>query len=263
MKHPTSELTGYVDGTLTSPERTVVDTHLQQCASCRHEVGVASAAHDVLRALPAVVAPSDIGLEAIAMATRVSSEITPRVRPFPGRRDTGPRPIWARWTAVAGVAAAIVLLAGIVLPNVGPVDEGLSRTSAMGTDMQNTAPASVVEVIDQDLDVEAIQALALGYRDDAGAPESAASAGPPNEIATTDTKTSPSAVAEAVACLGKAFGPLPAPPTRLLQARYQGTLAIIGVVLTGPGADLPVDTVEVFVASREGCTVVSSTRAKL
>ena len=35
MTHPEELLAGYVDGTLTDPERAVVDAHLPTCERCR------------------------------------------------------------------------------------------------------------------------------------------------------------------------------------------------------------------------------------
>ena len=39
MTHPEELLAGYVDGSLTDPDRPTVDAHLLTCARCRAEVG--------------------------------------------------------------------------------------------------------------------------------------------------------------------------------------------------------------------------------
>jgi putative zinc finger protein len=264
MNHPTSDLAGYVDGTLTPADRARVAAHLEGCASCRREVDAAGAARAALRSLATVAAPADIGLPAIAEAEDAAAN--PNVRPL---RRGAASPVWTRWLAVAGVAAAVALVAGIVLPNVGDLGGGSARNQDRSAGVEvASAPATTVEVLDDDLDVAAIQSLALSYGQggvatDASNPEASAAAGGSTGFTTVSTKRSAAAVERAVSCLETAFGSLPAAPARLLEARYEGEPAVIGVVFTGPGADQPPDTVEIYVASRADCTVVSSTRAAL
>jgi hypothetical protein len=258
MNHPTSQLAAYVDGSLAPSERELVDSHLRSCETCRDEVTSATEARRALRTLAGVVAPSHIGSDAIALAAGRAASTPGTVRALRG----APNPVWSRVAAIAGVAAAIALLAGVVLPSLGDLPAGGGRTAAMDA-VSNLPPATAVEVVDQDLDVDAIQALALGYRDAAAGVESTTSEAGPAGLVVTDTKASPGEVEKAISCLTRAFGPLPAPPARLVQARYQEAPAIIGVVLTGPGNEEPPDTVEIFVASLTDCAVISSTRAPL
>lgn len=256
MTHPTSMFADFVAGTLGPSERAEVDAHLASCAACRREVAAADTARMVLRRLPAVAAPSDVGLAAVAEAERATSDTT--VRPMRGVRTA---PVWTRWAVVAGAAAAIVLVAGIVLPNLGGRTDVAGREDGAAEAEMVATAATTVEILDADLGTEEIQGLATSFRSEQGG---AASTNPPSGVgAPEEVETSPAAVQEAISCLETAFGPLPFAPVRLIEARVDGEPAVIGVVLSGPGADEPADTAEVYVADRRDCSVISSTRAEL
>jgi hypothetical protein len=259
MKHPTTELAEYLDGTLPAEARAVVAAHLDACTTCAEEMRAAEAARIVLRTQPAIVAPPAVGMEAIAEARAAAAALHTRHE----AARWAPHQAWSRWAAVAGVAAGILLLAVIVLPNVGGGDRGGTLTADAEYDAAAMTPAAAVEVIDGDLDIAAIQRLAQGYRVEEAAGAEGPVAGSTESLTVTEVNDSPAAVDEAVACLERAFGPLPAPPARLLEARVDGEPAVLGVVVTGPGAGQPPDTAEVYVARRPACTILSSTRAEL
>jgi hypothetical protein len=73
--------------------------------------------------------------------------------------------------------------------------------------------------------------------------------------------------ADAVTCLDRAF----TEPTgqqapegqlvRVIQARYRGVPAVLGVYLLSPGAGQPADIVRVLVASSRDCSILTSTQA--
>ncbi|MDP9299761.1 MAG: hypothetical protein M3P43_02525, partial [Actinomycetota bacterium] len=73
--------------------------------------------------------------------------------------------------------------------------------------------------------------------------------------------------ADAVACLDRAFtepAGQQAPEgqlVRVIQARYRGTPAVLGVYSIGPGAGQPADVVRVLVASSRDCSILTSTQA--
>ena len=66
-----------------------------------------------------------------------------------------------------------------------------------------------------------------------------------------------------MACLSKAFGQPSGALVRLIQARFQGTPAYIGVYLVGPGAGQPPNRARVFVAAQDGCSIITSAQALL
>ena len=99
MTHPEELLAGYVDGTLSSEDRAVVDAHLSTCERCRREVAQARVAVAALGGLPEAHAPS--GLGARAMAELGSDGGIPK---------TTSAPRWQRWAAPAAAAAAIILV---------------------------------------------------------------------------------------------------------------------------------------------------------
>ena len=74
------------------------------------------------------------------------------------------------------------------------------------------------------------------------------------------------ATGNALACLRAAFETLPGStvplgaPLRLLEARFDGSPAYLGVFAQGPGAGQPADTLYVLAATRPDCTGVSSSR---
>src|SRR5207245_2785662 len=107
-------------------------------------------------------------------------------------------------------------------------------------------------------------AIAEARRRAAGSPAVAAPSGKPGWYRWAGAAAP---FADAVACLGRAFTPttesqgLPGQLVRVIQARFRGTPAILGVYLIGPGAGQPTDIIRVLVASSRGCTILTSTQA--
>jgi Putative zinc-finger len=94
--HPDEALAGLVDGTLSAAERVNLQAHLDGCERCRSEVGLAESAARALRSLPELDAPWGLGRPAIEES-----------------RKRNPAPRFRRISAVAGVAAAAILVAGL------------------------------------------------------------------------------------------------------------------------------------------------------
>ncbi|HXF73443.1 MAG TPA: zf-HC2 domain-containing protein, partial [Actinomycetota bacterium] len=105
MTHPGDELlAAYVDDRLSEPERAAVSAHLDACPTCQEEAALAAQARDVLRALPEEPVP-------VGVTGPVRDEVlgAPRSR----------RAQALRWLAGAAVAAAIVAVAALALPDLG------------------------------------------------------------------------------------------------------------------------------------------------
>jgi hypothetical protein len=120
--HPDDLLAGLVDGTLTGAERADLQAHLGGCEHCRDEVALAERAERALRSLPELDAPWGLGREAIEEARK-------------GVR--GPRN--RRFAAVAGIAAAAVLVVGLAV-SVLRAPQGDNGASATGPTGGVTAP---------------------------------------------------------------------------------------------------------------------------
>ena len=258
MSHPDALLAGYVDGALAEGERAVVERHLDACERCQEEVALARAARSALASATEVPAPSDLGDAAIAEARR-------RAAGAPAAVAHAEKPGWYRWAgAAAGIAAALLLLT-LVLPHVGTEP---AREAAGGAAAQSAAaPATAVEAQNVDYDLADVEALATSYRGGADATFAANQPGTQAPEATGVTSARRIPFADAVACLDRAFTPvtgsqgLPGQLVRVIQARFRGTPAILGVYLIGPGAGQPTDIVRVLVASSRGCTILTSTQA--
>ena len=258
MSHPDALLAEYVDGALAEGERAVVERHLDACERCREEVALARAARSALASVTEVPAPGDLGDAAIAEARR-------RAAGEPGAAAPSGKPGWYRWAgAAAGIAAALLLLT-LVLPHLGTEP---AREAAGGAAAQSAAaPATTVEAQNVDYDLAGVEALATSYRGGADATFAANQPGTQAPEATGVTSARRIPYADAVACLDRAFTPatgsqgLPGQLVRVIQARFRGTPAILGVYLISPGAGQPTDIVRVLVASSRGCSILTSTQA--
>jgi hypothetical protein len=150
----------------------------------------------------------------------------------------------------------------VALPNVGGDDTSTSQTdSAPGAVEVAPRAAETVEVLDVDLDTAQVQALALGYRAGAeGVEFDTGATGPSGSVAASD----PVGPEDALGCLRGAVPELDGQePVRMIAARFEGTPAYLGIFLSGPGAGQPADTATVWVVSRVGCEILSSTQASL
>src|SRR5688500_11097392 len=102
MTHPEELLSGYVDGTLPSEERAVVDAHLAACATCREEVELAQEALTALGSLEDQPVPFGVTGPVMAEA---------------GQRFERRGAVWQRvqWGAGLAAAAALVLVVALNL----------------------------------------------------------------------------------------------------------------------------------------------------
>jgi anti-sigma factor RsiW len=243
MRHPEDLLAGYVDGTLPRDERAVVDAHLSTCETCREEVALAARATAALASLPEEPVPFGLTGLVLAEARRVGER-----RP----------PVWARlqWAAGLAAAACLVLLAVVALPRLlgGATDEEEPATRAptaeAGVDEEGLGGAAfgapTLEVLDEDLNERDVRRLAR---------ESAKIAPLPSGSADTAF----AAPDEAVSCLGASGATFDDRDVlvRLIEARYLGTPAYIGVFHEGPGGGEPPEQVVVWVASKAGCSILT------
>ncbi len=260
MTHPLDQLAAFVDGTLDTAERAVVDEHLRSCARCRGEVEAAAAARAALRAMPEPVSPD--------LSARFTPEQLERLA-APGSSAGTP---WSK-IVPALAAAAVVALVALVVPRLGTGsdDAGVAAdgVAEAGSDQTNAPPR--LELLDEDLDELALQeeaaALAVSYAQavapdagvDAGQGAVGAEATAPDQARTAG----PARTAQAVSCLEQAFPGFPGRIVRVQEATFEGTPAFIAYVLESPGADAPPDSLSVWVADAADCSILSFTSARI
>jgi Putative zinc-finger len=261
VTHPTELLAGYVDGALAGDERAVVEAHLASCARCREEVALATAGRSALRALPVPQGPD--------LAARFSPE---RV----ASNSSSQRPRTSPWAKVAPAlaAAAVVVLIALALPRLGRQGEG-DQTVAGGGGVGAGTPALAeerprLEIDDTDYDEEATAAKATMFasRLRAGASEAQGALGEADapDVAGADDSAryaGNAASARARACLRQAFPGYPGTLVRIARATFEGMPAFFGTVVEGPGAGQPPDTVSVWVAAVEDCSIITITSTSL
>jgi Putative zinc-finger len=249
MTHPEELLAGYVDGTLSTEERAVVDAHLSACERCRREIADARVAISALQRLPEVPAPSDLGVRAMTELGSAGGDV----------RRAPPAPRWQRWAAPAVAAAALLLVATLVLPKIG----GGDATSADGASASEAAAptfgsgtSAPLELISEDYQPDTLGALAS----DAAAKLTSGAAGAQPEASGTGSAPArtagPGAAARATACIQRAFEQVPGTQIRLIRAKFQGQPAYIGLYAESPGPGQPVDALTVRVASVEACQIL-------
>jgi hypothetical protein len=260
--HPDELLAGLVDGTLTPAERAEVQSHLDGCERCRADIRKAESARRALGALPEVEPLWGVGRAAVEEAGK-------------SRREHRFR----RFAPAAGVAAAALLLVGLGFAVLrGPMGGGggsnaaqapaLGGSSAPAAPQARGASAPLIQRANENFDAKAIESLAASYSasKDFGrvavqpAPvptPSAAEDGPGVESATPSLapQTRPVRLSDedaVVACVNSAAGlDRSVRPARVIVARFDEKPALIGIYLSGPGADQPADLLVVWVASRE------------
>lgn len=238
MNHPFEQLADLMDGTLDERELAGVKAHLDLCATCRQDIDLATHGARAARSLPVESPPPDLHRRVVGAG---------------GGRGT---PAWYRWAGAAAAAAAVIAIA-IALPNVGsdPRRDGVSTLA--GEDSQATVESGpvggdvVVTHEDRDYDAPGLEELARSAR--------ASSQLTPNAAGGSRQDA-----AAAVTCVSQAFGDQQAGLlTRLIQARFEGEEAYIAVYLEGPGAGEPPDTVAVWAASADDCSVLSFASARI
>jgi len=239
MSHPYEQLADLMDGTLDERELAGVQAHLDACATCRQDVDLATRGVSAARSLPVEDPPTDLHRRVVGAG---------------GGRGT---PVWHRWAGAAAAAAAVIAIA-IALPNVGSDPDRGDVSSLTGEDSAATVESGhvggdvVVSHEDRDYDADGLQELARS------AQESSEMAAPDAAGATRRDASA------AIRCVSQAFGGQQAGRlTQLIEARFKGEEAYIAVYLEGPGAGEPPDTVAVWAASSEDCSVLSFASARI
>jgi anti-sigma factor RsiW len=245
VSHPIDLLVSLEDGTLSAPDRAILDGHLATCDRCSAEVAAATAARTALRALATPPAPEGMLDEVLRQIERPGTATS--VRDARSAR-------WQRIAGVAGAAAAVVLIAALALPNVG--DRPPERSTAdQGLDAAPEAGSGLaVEVSDDDLSLADVPALAAQAPRSTGYSNAGSSAVAAADAATPGT---------ALECLQRGFRDLPGDPIRLIQARFDGEPAYLGVFLIGPGAGQDPTDAKILIASIDGCRVLGSSQVNL
>jgi hypothetical protein len=267
MTHPGTELTDYVDGTLTPSQTARIDEHLRSCATCRAEVRLAIAAREALAATPSPAPPAGLADAAIAEAQELAAA---RARQGSAPRDLAshrPRPNTPRRLAIAGAAATIALIA-LIVPKLG--QPGSSPASMAGGAADTAQPAaSTVELQHVDYGTDFLAEFAAAYDGVAvQAPVAGEAASSPGALPTVAgpeeaVKLMPERLPAATRCLDRAYDNQGGTLTRVILARYAGQPAYLGVYLQSPGAGLEPNVVLVVVASTNGCDLLSTGQFRL
>jgi len=264
MTHPHDLLASYVDGTLPHGELGPVERHLATCERCRIEVELARPARASLRDLPVPQVPTAVGSRAIAEATRTGAWGDGPASAGPARPAAAPdHPAWYRWIGAAAAAAAVVLALVVVAPNLGGSDDD-AATTALAEDAAEggasgeatLAPAFGIEPLERDLQHDDLAALAEDLRDIARA-ASTVDAGAPEAVSAEDGP-----LTEATACLREAFPSVTSAPVRLFETTFEGTPAYAGLFFVGGTGD-GVDTIQVVVAAKRNCQILSTAAARV
>jgi len=254
MTHPEENLSGYVDGTLATDERAEVDAHLATCATCREEIELATGAVTVLRELPEVPVP--FGTTRAVMAEAGKERVSR------ARRSWGGRTQWAAGLAAAAVLVAVVVVA---LPRLGREAQldrtaGAPAASAAGSvpGMEAAQAGAVPLELQPNADFDATKLERL-------ADSSAQRAGSDTTLFAPSVKDGSAAQAEgAAACLAKPGGITGQDRVvRLIQAKFQGRPAYVGVYLESPSAGQPADRIVIWVVARSDCSILSFSSKRL
>ena len=260
MSHPDALLAEYVDGALAEGERAAVERHLGSCERCRDEVALARAVRTALASVPETPAPSDLGAAAVAEARR-------RAGSDPGAGAPAGRPAWYRWAGAASGIAAALLVVALVLPHIGNAPATTAAAGDAVAPRAAASPATSVESQNVNYDLAGVESLATSSRGQEGAFFGSNDQATQVPVAASVTPEKLISFADAVTCLDRAF----TEPTgqqapegqlvRVIQARYRGVPAVLGVYLLSPGAGQPADIVRVLVASSRDCSILTSTQA--
>lgn len=251
MTHPDELLAGYVDGTLSDPERAVVDEHLRTCDRCREEIDLATRAVSALSALPTEPVPFGVTGPVLAEARKGAE-----------RRQ----PVWARmqWAVGIATAAALVLVAVILLPQVvgDGDDDGPALRAPAGPQAPESAAAEAaapipgLERLEQDLDERDLARIAKQAARPDGARSVSAAGSEPTAIPEQPDVQAPDG---AVDCLLRSGATIDDESVlvRVIEASYLGTPAYVGVFLEGPGGGRSPEDSVVWVVSSADCTILT------
>ncbi|HET7928744.1 MAG TPA: zf-HC2 domain-containing protein [Actinomycetota bacterium] len=259
MSHPDDLLADYVDGTLAERERAVVDAHLTGCARCSAEVRQAAAARAALNELEDVPVPFGVTGPVLAEAGR--------------RFERRPGVVWGRFQWAAGLAAAAALVLVVALNLGGEDTRNAAAPARTAADAGGTgaagaeaaAPAAIPfagleHQADVNYDEAGIHAVASEAADAVLAAEDAAG----SQAAFASGSVSKERTSLARDCIDQSGvrGPNDA-LIRLIQARFEGTPAFIGVFAEGPGAGQAPDHIVVFVVATDDCRILSTASQRI
>lgn len=249
MTHPEGLLAGYVDGTLTVKERAAVDAHLPACGACREEVQLASRARFLLSDLPEVDVPFGVNRPVMA-------EIADQMR----RSQPGAWRARLSWAFAAAAAAAVVVLVAIS-------GRQLIQGGGAGGEAPAAAPSAAFDAVEGDTEMAVLAPLELQPDVDYDPAKVEALAGEVAAQVSAGAEAAPRAAAgtpeAAVAfdCVLQGSGLSPGDPNasivRLIDAKYEGQPAYLGVFLESPGAGQPPNKVIVWIVSKKDCSILS------
>jgi hypothetical protein len=246
MTHPEELLAGYVDGTLPERERAVVDAHLTTCETCREEVALASRAVAALGELAEEPVP-------FGVMNPVTAEIGRRVE------RTAKIPWLARlqWVAGIAVAAALVAVVLVNLPHGTGQGGSAAREAAGGLAGASPTPglpplidASSIGLESQNVDYDAASLESLASQ--------AADLAKQTQTATAPQPAYASDSGSALGCLLEGSDVTDNDRlVRLIEARFQGAPAYLGVFLESPGAGQSPTQVVIWVVGKLDCSMLS------
>jgi anti-sigma factor RsiW len=245
-------LAEHVSAALSVDERAHVEAHLSACERCAAQLADASAARAALARLPQVGAPPGVADRALAEAAEQA----------PGRATKAGAPAWYRWGGIAAVAAVFVLLLTLVLPKIG----GGKTSGQQGGIAAASAHGALVpiEILPGDFRTGDLTALAAGAAQGADgrsfAPVVPAASGVEDGGASGAPGTAQQATV-ATACVRRAFRRVDGTLVRLIQARFEGKPAYLGLYAVASGAGQPAEAVTVRVAAVSGCRPLSIAQA--
>lgn len=257
--HPDELLAEYAEGSLGPEDGARVEAHVSDCPRCIEELALAEEARASLHSLPEPQAPEGVGFAARSQA-----------------RGGSPRPRVLK--AVAGIAAAAVLIGGVTFAALSGGDEGRDASTAPGGSATTDAPAAREEPAPESAEAIAADALVLypqlrrtDKRYDAAALPRAgrrlkeealaalAQGLPPTAAAFYegfDVTTLPRPTAQALGCVTDAFTPdRSVVPFVIEEARFEGEPAYLASFLQGPAPDQPYDRIVMIAAGRSDCAL--------
>jgi hypothetical protein len=260
VSHPKDLLADYVDGTLDERERAAVDAHLLGCARCGAEIRQADAARAALSELENVPVPFGVTGPVLAEAGRR----------FERRQGVA----WGRFQWAAGLATAAALVVVVAL-NVGGEDAQNAAaperaTAVGGTGAADGGEAAIPGAIpfaalerqtDVNYDEAGIRAMA---NEAAGAVLAAEDAGGTQTAFASAVQDSKERTGLARDCVDRSGvgGPNDV-LIRLIEARFEGTPAFIGVFSEGPSAGQAPDHIVVFVVATDDCRILSTASQRI
>jgi hypothetical protein len=270
--HPTELLAAFVDGTIADGDRALLTGHLQTCEQCRNEIVLARSARDALAALPEAPAPSGLS-QAVARQTKAPSHWNQKAS----------RVVWAAAAAaIVAIAAWFGVRAATNVSN--PTNAPAARDQAVAS---APTPDSEPGPFDTDGNYDAgevaaltIQAARQGNKGEvlqqttSGSGEKAVAASPAPAAVPAPSPSSTSGsvkfanqhrtVNSAGLSSGKsskcfdtvgAFN-LGGQLQRVIQAKYEGTPAYLGVFFEPPPEGGSLDRAVTWVVSKKSCDVL-------